>query len=83
VMSHLGARILAVLREDRPYELRDTCDQPISKKGAMQLVQVEFKVSEEIRQARRRRRSNEGRLHSHRTHEAAKAPQSRPIPTSP
>jgi transposase len=83
VMSHLGARILAVLREDRSYELRDNHDQPISKKGAMQLVQAEFKVSAETRQARRRRKLNEGRLHSRRTHEAAKAPQSGPINTSP
>jgi len=60
-MSHLGARILAVLREDRPYELRNTHDEPISKEGAMELIQAEFKVPEETRQARRRRKTNQGR----------------------
>ena len=76
VMSHLAARIMAVLREDRPYELRDTQGKPITKKGAMELIQSEHKVPEEIRQARRRRKPNEGRLTCHRTHEAAEAPQS-------
>ncbi len=83
VMSDLGTRILAVLREGRPYELRDTHDQPISRKGAIELVQSEYKVPELIRQARRRRQSNEGRLTSLKTHEAAKAPQSGPSTTSP
>jgi len=76
VMSHLGARIMAVLREDRPYELRDTQGKPISNKGAMELIRSEHKVPEETRQARRRRNPNEGRLTHHRTHEAAKAPHS-------
>ena len=77
-MSHLGARILAVLREDRPYELRNTHDEPISKEGAMELIQAEFKVPEETRQARRRRKTNQGR--GRRTREAAaRAPQSGPI----
>jgi len=79
VMSHLGARIMAVLREDRPYELRDTQGKPITKKGAMGLIRSEHKVPEETRQARRRRKPNEGRLYGHRTHEAARAPQSGPL----
>lgn len=83
VMSHLGARILAVLRENRPYDLRDTLDQPIDKKGAMELVQSEYKIPELIRQVRRHRKSNQGRLTSLRTREAAKAPQPGPSHTSP
>ena len=86
VMSHLGARILAVLREDRPYELQDIHGQPISKKEAVELIQLEYQVTELIRQARRRRKSNEGRLTGRRTREAAKAPQSGPLippPRSP
>jgi len=71
VMSHLGARILAVLREDRPYELQDIHGQPISKKEAVGLIQLEYQVTELIRQARRRRKSNEGRLTGRRTREAA------------
>ena len=79
VMSHLGARILAVLREDRPYELQDIHGQSISKKEAVELIQLEYQVTELIRQARRRCKSNEGRLTGRRTREAAKAPQSGPL----
>jgi transposase len=35
VMSHLAAMIPAVLQEDRPYELRDNQDRPISKMEAI------------------------------------------------
>ena len=76
VMSHLGARIMAVLRESRPYELRDSQGKLLTKKEAMELIRSEYRVSEETRQARRRRKSNQGRLTGHRTREAAKAPQS-------
>jgi hypothetical protein len=76
VMSHLGARIMVVLREGRPYELRDARGNLITKKEAMELIRSEYKVSEETRQARRRRKPNEGRLTGRRKREAAKAPQS-------
>src|SRR3990170_1613165 len=72
VMSQLGARIMAVLREGRPYELRDTQGRPISDRGARDLIRSEHKVPEETRQARRHRKSNEGRLTGPRTREAAK-----------
>jgi len=79
VMSHLGARIMAVLREGRPYELRDSQGKLLTKKEAMELIRSEYKVPEETRQARRRRKPNEGRLSGRRTREAAKAPQSGPL----
>ena len=82
-LGNVGARILAVLRENRHYDLRDTHDQPIDKKGAMELVQSEYKVPELIRQVRRRRKLNQVRLTSLRTREAAKVPQSGPTHTSP
>lgn len=72
VMSHLAARILAVLREDRPYELQDTEGRLITDRGARELIRSEHKVPEETRQARRRRKSNQGRLTDRRTREAAK-----------
>jgi len=78
VMSHLAARILAVLQENRPYELRDNQDRPISKTETIGLIQ-QFKVPEETRQARRRHKPNEGRPSGRRTREAAKAPQSGPL----
>jgi len=70
---------MAVLREDRPYELRDSQGKLLTKKEAMELIRSEYKVPEETRQARRRRKSNEGRLSGRRTHKADKAPQSGPL----
>jgi transposase len=83
VMSHLAARILTVLQNDRPYELRDIDGRPVSKTEAIELIQSRFRVSEEIRQARRHRKSHEGRPQRRGTREAAEAPQSRHTPTSP
>jgi hypothetical protein len=85
VMSHLGARVFTVLKEDRPYELRDTKGNLISKDGARRLILDKYQVPEEIRRERRRRNpkaSNTVRVPRkdremaiHRTNEAAKAPQ--------
>ena len=81
VMSHLGARILAVLKEDRPYELRDLEGKPISKDEARKLILSKYQVPEEIRRERRRRKSvkvrrKEREMATYRINEAAKAPQS-------
>ena len=84
VMSHMGARILTVLREDRPYELRDIDGKPIGREEAWKLILSGYKVPEEIKQARRRRKTagNSTKPHpkrremvAHRAHEAATAPQ--------
>jgi transposase len=83
VMSHLAARILAVLQEDKPYQLRDIDNRPVSKNEAMWLIRSQFKVPEETRQARRHRKAQAGRFGRHGTREAAKAPQSRLTPASP
>lgn len=79
VMSHLAARILAVLRENGPYEIRDIQGQPLSRRVAMEFVRSGYTVPETVRKVRRRRKSNEGRLTGRRTLEAAKAPQSGPL----
>ena len=55
VMSHLGARVLAVLQENRPYVLRDTEGNPISREEARRLILLNYHVPEAIRQQRRRR----------------------------
>ena len=85
VMSHLGARVFTVLKEDRPYELRDTDGNPISKDHARRLILSKYQVPEEVRRERRRRNpkgSNtvgaprkQREMATHRTNEAAKAPQ--------
>ena len=89
----MGARVLAVLQENRPYELRDVQGNPISKEEARRLI-LEYKVSEEIRRERRRRNpsrgdirkvaaKNQGMLEIHRTHEAAYASQPGSTPLTP
>ena len=55
VMSHLGARVLRVLKEDRRYEIRDLEDQSIYKNEAKGLILSQYHVSEEVRRERRRR----------------------------
>ncbi len=74
-----------MLKEDRPYELRDTEGNPISKGDARRLILSKYQVPEEVRRERRRRNpkgSNtvgaprkQREMATHRTNEAAKAPQ--------
>ena len=80
VMSHLGARVLSVLKEDRPYELRDPEGKLISKNEARKLILPKYRGPEEIRRERRRRkpvkvRRKDGEMTTYRTNEAAIAPQ--------
>lgn len=56
VMGRLSNRILCILKENRPYELRDLDGNPISKKEARKLVEAQFIVPEEVRQRLRKRR---------------------------
>jgi len=82
VMSHMGARVLTVLKENRPYEIRDTEGNPISKDDARKLILAKYQVPEEIRRERRRRNTKVGKNRetaTHRTNEAAKAPQPVPV----
>jgi hypothetical protein len=62
--THLLDRIYAVLREDRPYQLRDVDGTPVSKRDARRICQERYRVPDEVRrrnnhrvrQARRQRR---------------------------
>jgi transposase len=58
VMSHIGARILAVLRENKPYELRDLQGKPITWENARRLILANYQVPEEVKQERRRCKSD-------------------------
>ena len=92
VMSHMGARVFRVLREDRPYELRDTEGKPIGKAAAKVLILAKYQVPEDIRQERRRSkgrkantpesRKKEGTV-AGRVYEAVVAPQPVAILPSP
>jgi transposase len=78
VMSHLGARVLRVLKEDRPYEIRDLEGKSIDKNEAKRLILSQYHVSEEIRRERRRRNTKAvGRRETATAsiNEAANAPQ--------
>lgn len=78
VMSHLGARVLRVLKEDRPYEIRDLEGKSIDKNEAKGIILSQYHVSEEVRRERRRRNVKANRRTETATvsiHEAAKAPQ--------
>jgi transposase len=78
VMSHLGARVLRVLKEDRPYEIRDLEGESINKSEAKRLILSQYYVSEEVRRERRRRNTKGkgiGEAETPSIHEAAEAPQ--------
>jgi len=83
VMSHLGARVLAVTKEGKPYELRDIENKPITPEEARKLILSQYVVPEEIKRARRRRKNSgesalqrKGReVPAARVNEAAEAPQ--------
>ncbi len=92
VMSHMGARVLSVLRDNKPYELRDVQGRPISWEEARRLILLNYQVPEETKRDRRRRRTlgdsinrrprNRREMSERREREAAEAPQSATV-TSP
>ncbi|MDZ7403470.1 MAG: hypothetical protein ONB41_05105, partial [candidate division KSB1 bacterium] len=59
LINHLYVRALRVLKEDRPYVLRDLQGQPISPAAARQFIQEHLTVPEDIRRQRR----NKKRIH--------------------
>ena len=84
VMSHLSARVLATLREDKPYEIRDIDGRSVSHEEAKKIILAKYQVPEEIRKERRRRqpignpglRKKLGEMLVPRVREAAGAPHS-------
>jgi len=60
VSTHMVGRIVRVLKEKRPYELRDLEGRPITKKEANILITREFTVPEEVRKRTRSRRIKKG-----------------------
>ena len=60
-MSHMGARVLAIFREDKPYELRDIDDMPIRGEEARRPILSSYQVPEAIKRERRRRKQVGGK----------------------
>jgi transposase len=94
VMSHLLSRIYTVLKEQRPYQLRDLTGNPLSRLAARSLIKEQLRVPEEVRRLRRHNHRNKkenlpqealfpssGRGGKTTAHEAANAPQRR-LPAS-
>jgi len=57
VASHLASRIYALLRDQRPYQLRNLQNQPVSPEQARAYIQENLLVPEDIRKQRKRRQS--------------------------
>jgi transposase len=53
--THLLTRIYAVLRDDRPYELRDVDGTPVDRHTARRICQERYHVPDEVRQRNNRR----------------------------
>jgi hypothetical protein len=82
VMSHLGAHVLRVPKENRPYEIRYFEGKLISKSEAKRPALSQYHVSEDVRRERRRRNAKANVIRETATvsvHEAAKAPQTVPV----
>ena len=52
--THLGDRILVILKEDRPYERRDEAGNPITASEARAIIEARYTVPEEVRKQRTR-----------------------------
>ena len=73
--THLLTRIYAILRDDRPYEMRDADGTPISKRTARQICQQHYRVPDEVRRRNNknmRRARREAGLEKRRSHQLRK-----------
>ncbi len=57
--THLLGRLRAVLRENRPYELRDVDGTPVTKEQARQIIKDQYTVPQEVRQRNNKRARQE------------------------
>jgi transposase len=59
VATHLLDRVLAVLRHDQPYELRDVDGSPVTAKQAQTIIADRYTVPAEVRQRNNKQRRRE------------------------
>jgi transposase len=69
--TRLLDRVLVVLREDRPYELRDLDGRPVTPEEARTIIAERYKVPEEVRK-RNTRRARKKRLEERLEHQQQK-----------
>jgi transposase len=53
--THLLNRVYVILKQDRPYELRDVDGTPVTKRQATQLCREKYHVPDEVRKRNNRR----------------------------
>jgi transposase len=73
VATHLLDRVLVVLRDDKPYELRDSEGQPVTVEQAQAIIAERYTVPAEVRQRnnkQRRREQTERRVEKKQTRES-------------
>jgi len=63
LVNHIYLRALRVLKEDRPYVLRDLQGQPIAPQAAHEFIKEHLRVPEEIRQERRNRKRLQDKIY--------------------
>lgn len=59
--THLLDRIWTILKEDRPYELRDVDGTPVTAEQARQIITERYTVTKELRQRNNQRSRRERR----------------------
>lgn len=59
VATHLLDRVLVVLRDDKPYELRDVDGQPVTVERAQAIIAERYTVPAEVRQRNNKQRRRE------------------------
>lgn len=57
--THILDRILVILREDRPYQLRDVDGTPVTKQQAQAIIAQHYTVPETVRRRNNKRRRRE------------------------
>jgi transposase len=57
--THLLDRVYVILKEDRPYELRDVDGTPVTRKQARAIIAERYTVPEEVRKRNNRRARKE------------------------
>lgn len=60
VSTHMVGRIIRVLKDKRPYELRDIEGKPITRREAKIIIANEYTVPQDIRKRTRSRRIKKG-----------------------
>lgn len=56
VATKMASRILQVLKEDRPYEIRDTDGTVVSKQKAREIILEKWRVTDDVRKRLRRKK---------------------------